>query len=279
MILLLHLAQDFDALFTVASLVSLLTLAVLEIVLGIDNIIFISIVAGKLPKKLQGKARSIGLMLALVMRVALLFSITWVIGMKGAIFHVLSVSPFFVVDLPEFLINSVLWSCSGRDLILLGGGIFLLYKTTIEIRHKIEGADDLQDPTLKKVTMNGAIMQIVFIDIVFSFDSILTAVGLVDNLLIMIFAVIIAMIIMLLFSERVSNFVNDNPTIKMLALAFLLMIGMILIMDAFHFHVPKGYVYFSMAFSLMVEALNMRMQKKRQLRIKAKIHDEPKKVL
>ena len=279
MILLLHLAQDFEALFTVASLVSLLTLAVLEIVLGIDNIIFISIVAGKLPKKQQGRARSIGLMLALLMRVALLFSITWVIGMKGAIFHVLSASPFFVLELTDNLINSVLWSCSGRDLILLGGGIFLLYKTTIEIRHKIEGADDLQDPSLKKVTMNAAITQIVFIDIVFSFDSILTAVGLVDNLLIMIFAVIIAMIIMLLFSERVSNFVNDNPTIKMLALAFLLMIGMILIMDAFHFHVPKGYVYFSMAFSLMVEALNMRMHKKKQLRIKAKINEDPRKVL
>jgi len=275
----MHLAQDFEALFTIASLVSLLTLSVLEIVLGIDNIIFISIVAGKLPKKEQKKARSLGLMLALIMRVGLLFSITWVIGMKGALFHVLSESPFLLIDLPTHLANSVIWSCSGRDLILLAGGIFLLYKTTIEIRHKIEGADDLQDPTLKRVTLNAAIMQIVLIDIVFSFDSILTAVGLVDNLLVMVLAVIVAMIVMLLFSEKVSNFVNDNPTIKMLALAFLLMIGMILIMDAFHFHVPKGYVYFSMAFSLLVESLNMRMHKKRQLRIKAKINEEPKKVL
>jgi predicted tellurium resistance membrane protein TerC len=275
----MHLAQDFETLFTVASMVSLLTLSILEIVLGIDNIIFISIVAGKLPKKDQKKARTIGLMLALIMRVALLFSITWVIGMKGALFHVLSAAPFFVIDLPDALLSSVLWSCSGRDLILLGGGIFLLYKTTIEIHGKIEGADDLQDPTLKKVVLKAAIMQIVLIDIVFSFDSILTAVGLVDNLVVMVLAVIVAMVIMLLFSEKVSNFVNDNPTIKMLALAFLLMIGMILVMDAFHFHVPKGYVYFSMAFSLLVESLNMRMHKKKQLRIKAKIHDEPRKVL
>ncbi len=274
----MHLAQDFETLFTVASMVSLLTLAVLEIVLGIDNIIFISIVAGKLPKKLQRKARTIGLMLALIMRVGLLFSITWVIGMKGALFHVLDVSPYFVLHLSEGLANAVVWSCSGRDLILLGGGIFLLYKTTVEIRQKIEGSDESHDPTLKKVTMNAAIMQIVLIDIVFSFDSILTAVGLVDNLLIMILAVVIAMIIMLLFSEKVSNFVNDNPTIKMLALAFLLMIGMILVADAFHFHVPKGYVYFSMAFSLLVESLNMRMHKKKNLKSKSAPPDDPNRI-
>jgi len=272
----MHLAQDFETLFTFASLVSLLTLTVLEIVLGIDNIIFISIVAGKLPKKQQKKARSIGLMLALVMRVALLFSITWVIGMKGALFHVLGSAPYLVIDLPADLVSSVLWSCSGRDLILLIGGIFLLYKTTIEIRHKIEGADEQQDASLKHATIRSAIMQIVLIDIVFSFDSILTAVGLVDNLLVMVLAVIFAMIVMLLFSERVSNFVNDNPTIKMLALSFLLMIGMILVMDAFHFHVPKGYVYFSMAFSLMVESLNMRMHKKRQIN-KTKRDENPNK--
>lgn len=275
----MHLAQDFNTLFTIASLISLVTLTVLEIVLGIDNIIFISIVAGKLPKNKQKRARTIGLMLALLMRIALLFSITLVIGMKGALFHVLEQAPWVVIDLPSSLVDVVLWSCSGRDLILLAGGIFLLYKTTTEIRHKIEGESDLQDPTLKKVTLNAAIFQIVIIDIVFSFDSILTAIGLVDNLLIMVLAVIFAMIIMLIFSEKVSNFVNDNPTIKMLALAFLLMIGMILIIDAFHVHVPKGYVYFSMAFSLLVESLNMRMHKKKQLKIKAKIHKDPKKVL
>lgn len=275
----MHLAQDFETLFTVASLVSLFTLAVLEIVLGIDNIIFISIIAGKLPPEQQKRARTIGLGLALVMRVALLFSITWVIGMKAALFHVLSAAPWFVFDLAPGMETSVLWSCSGRDLILLAGGIFLLYKTTVEIRHKIEGADDLEDPTLKKMTLNAAIAQIVVIDVVFSFDSILTAVGLVDNLLVMIIAVIIAMVIMLLFAKNVSDFVNANPTIKMLALAFLLMIGMILVIDAFHVHVPKGYVYFSMAFSLLVEMLNLRMHKRKQLRIKAKIHSDPRKAL
>ncbi|HMT28673.1 MAG TPA: TerC family protein [Bacteroidia bacterium] len=275
----MHLAHDWETLFTFASLISLLTLTILEIVLGIDNIIFISIVAGKLPKKQQKKARAIGLSLALIMRVALLFSITWVVGMKGALFHVLDTSPWLVLNLTDDLINEVLWSCSGRDLILLSGGIFLLYKTTIEIRHKIEGDDEAQDPSLKKVAMNAAILQIVIIDIVFSFDSILTAVGLVDNLLIMILAVIFAMVVMLIFSEKVSNFVNNNPTIKMLALAFLLMIGMILVADAFHFHVPKGYVYFSMAFSLLVESLNMRMHKKKQLRRKADSNPDPKKVM
>jgi len=275
----MHLAQDFETLFTLASLISLATLAVLEIVLGIDNIIFISIIAGKLPEHQQQKARTIGLALALVMRVALLFSITWVIGMKGALFHVLSESPWIVINLTESLADSAIWSCSGRDLILLAGGLFLLYKTTGEIRHKVEGIDDIQDPSLAKVTLNAAILQIVVIDIVFSFDSILTAVGLVDNLLVMIIAVIIAMVIMLVFAKKVSDFVNNNPTIKMLALAFLLMIGMILVIDAFHIHVPKGYVYFSMAFSLLVEALNLRMHKKKQMRLKAKLNSDPKKII
>ncbi len=275
----MHLAQDFETLFTVASLVSLVTLAVLEIVLGIDNIIFISIIAGRLPADQQQKARTIGLSLALLMRVVLLFSITWVIGMKAALFHLISESPFLVFDLTAGMEQSVVWSCSGRDLILLAGGIFLLYKTTLEIRNKIEGSDELHDPSLKSVTLNAAVAQIVVIDIVFSFDSILTAIGLVDNLIVMIIAVVIAMIIMLIFAKKVSDFVNENPTIKMLAMAFLLMIGMILVIDAFHVHVPKGYVYFSMAFSLMVEMLNMRMQKKKQMKLKEKLNPDPHKAL
>jgi len=275
----MHLAEDFNTLFTFASMVSLLTLSILEIVLGIDNIIFISIIAGKLPKKEQRKARTIGLMLALLMRVAMLFSITWVIGMKGALFHVINDSPWIVLTLTDALKDAVLWSCSGRDLILLGGGIFLLYKTTLEIRNKIEGYDDHSDPKMNRVALNAAIFQIVLIDIVFSFDSILTAVGLVDNLVVMILAVIIAMIVMLIFSEKVSSFVNNNPTIKMLALAFLLMIGMILVVDAFHYHVPKGYVYFSMAFSLLVEALNMRMRKKRLAKQNMDHDNDPRTVL
>lgn len=262
----MHLEQDFINLFTFGSLVSLLTLCVLEIVLGIDNIIFISIIASRLPAEQQKKARMIGLSLALLMRVALLFSITWVISAKGALFHLISDSPYIVGSLLPGQELSVIWSCSTRDLILLAGGVFLLYKTTVEIHHKIEGTHESENANAVKSTLSQIILQIVIIDIVFSFDSILTAVGLVDNLLIMIIAVVVAMIIMLLFAGTVSDFVNKHPTVKMLALAFLLMIGMILVADAFHFHVPKGYVYFSMAFSLLVEMLNMRMFKKKQLR-------------
>ena len=270
----MHLAQDFETLFTVASLISLATLAVLEIVLGIDNIVFISIIAGKLPPEQQPKARMLGLAIALVLRVILLFSITWIIGMKEALFHVFDAAPWVAFHLSPDMVDAALWSCSGRDLILLAGGIFLIYKSTLEIRSKIEGSHDLQDPSLRTITMNAAIAQIVVIDVVFSFDSILTAVGLVDNLLVMILAVIIAMVIMLAFAKSVSDFVNANPTIKMLALAFLMMIGLILVVDAFHIHVPKGYVYFSMAFSLAVEMLNLRMHKRKQARIKAKLEQE-----
>jgi predicted tellurium resistance membrane protein TerC len=241
----MDLAQDFQELFSVHALISMLTLSVLEIVLGIDNIIFIAIIAGKLSvRKDQRRARMAGLSLALILRIVLLFSITWIIGLKD----------------PLFMIGD--FGATGRDLILFSGGIFLLIKTTLEIHAKVEGKDD-SNITLKKVTLNAVILQIVFIDVIFSFDSILTAVGLVSNVLIMIAAVIIAMCIMLWFSEKVSDFINKHPTIKILALAFLLMIGMILIMDAFHFHVPKQYVYVSMLFSLLVEGLNMRMRSTR----------------
>lgn len=241
----MDLQQNFQDLFTLESLISMLTLSVLEIVLGIDNIIFIAIIAGKMPdRKDQRKARAIGLSLALIMRVALLFSISWVIGLKDPLFYISN------------------FGATGRDLILFAGGVFLLFKTTLEIHSKIEGEGE-QEVSVKKMALNAVIMQIVFIDIVFSFDSILTAVGLVSNVLIMVMAVIVAMLIMLAFSERVSDFINKHPTIKMLALAFLLMIGMILILDAFHFHVPKQYIYVSMAFSLLVEGLNMRMRSKR----------------
>ena len=239
----MHLAENFEALFSLASLISLLTLSILEIVLGIDNIIFVSIIAAKLPRNQQKKARTVGLSLALIMRIALLFSISWVIGLKDPL--------FFVMD----------FGATGRDLILFSGGIFLLIKTTLEIHNKIEGHDE-SERNIKKVTLRSIVFQIVFIDIIFSFDSILTAVGLVSNILIMVLAVIIAMFIMLAFSEKVSDFINKNPTIKMLALAFLLMIGMLLLLDAFHIHVPKEFVYFSMAFSFLVEFLNMRMHRK-----------------
>lgn len=250
----MHLAQDFHQLFSFASLISLLTLSVLEIVLGIDNIIFISIIAGRLPRERQSKARTIGLLLALIMRVALLFSISIIASMKEPLFTVMD------------------FAVTGRDLILFGGGVFLLYKTTIEIHNKIQGYDD--DIDVKKVSFSGIVLQIVLIDIVFSFDSILTAVGLVSNVLIMILAVVVAMIIMILFSGKVSDFINDNPTIKMLALSFLLMIGVVLILEAFHEHVDKKFIYISIAFSLFVEFLNIRMRRKEEKRRKDTNNDE-----
>ena len=243
----MHLSQDFHQLFTVASLISLLTLSVLEIVLGIDNIIFISIIAGKLPREKQGRARTIGLMLALIMRVALLFSISFIVGLKD---------PLFMIS--EF-------GVTGRDLILFAGGVFLLYKTTIELHNKVQGYDD-EEVNVKKISFSGIVMQIVLIDIVFSFDSILTAVGLVTNLIVMVLAVIVAMIIMILFSGKVSDFINDNPTIKVLALSFLLMIGVVLILESFHEHVDKKFIYICISFSLFVEMMNIRMRRKAEKR-------------
>ncbi|MGQ0828742.1 MAG: TerC family protein [Bacteroidota bacterium] len=243
----MDLAQNFQELFSIASLISLLTLSVLEIVLGIDNIIFISIIAGRLPREQQKKARAIGLMLALIMRVALLFSISWIVRMKDPV--------FFIGD----------FGVTGRDIILFAGGVFLLYKTTIELHNKVQGYDD-EGINIKKNTFNAIVLQIVLIDIVFSFDSILTAVGLVTNVLIMVLAVVIAMIIMIAFSEKVSDFINNNPTIKVLALSFLLMIGIVLILEAAHQHVDKKIIYISIGFSLLVETLNITMRKKQAKR-------------
>ncbi len=237
--------------FTTTALVSLLTLTFLEIVLGIDNIIFISIVAGKLPKNKQKRARTVGLILALIMRVGLLAGISWLASASEALF-----------TLPFSFLSQEANEISIRDLILFIGGLFLMTKSTTEIHTKIEGEKEKAAKNAKLLTLNMAVAQIVVLDVVFSFDSILTAVGLTQHLEIMIAAVIIAMLIMLAFSEKVSNFVNDHPTVKMLALSFLLMIGMLLVLDAFAVEVPKGYVYFSIAFSLFVEMLNLRMRKK-----------------
>jgi predicted tellurium resistance membrane protein TerC len=250
----MHLSQDFSDLFSFASLVSLLTLAVLEIVLGIDNIIFISIITGKLPRNQQNRGRTIGLMLALVMRILMLFSITWIAGLKDALFVI-----------SEFAVT-------GRDIILFSGGVFLLYKTTIELRHKMQGHDE-NEIKVKKVNFNAIVLQIVLIDILFSFDSILTAVGLVRNVLIMIAAVIVAMIIMILFSGKVSDFINHNPTIKILALSFLLMIGVVLILDACHQDINKKYIYVAFAFSFFVELMNLRMRRKEAKRLKDRNKD------
>jgi predicted tellurium resistance membrane protein TerC len=223
--------------------ISLLTLTVLEIVLGIDNIIFISILAGKLPPELQAKARQTGLMLALVTRVMLLASLAWMVKLTAPLFSVFG------------------FEASGRDLILLGGGLFLLWKSTHEIHEKLEGADHTQ--TGKSVPTFGAtIVQILLLDIVFSLDSVITAIGMANQLAVMIAAVVIALGVMLKFAGSISDFVHKHPTLKMLALSFLLLIGVTLLAEGSHHHVNKGYIYFAMAFSFAVELLNLKMRKK-----------------
>jgi len=242
---------DFGAFAHAATWVSLLTLTFMEIVLGIDNIIFISIVVNRLAEEEQTRGRTIGLLLALVFRIGLLLSISWIVGLRAPLFNL----PQLWMDQP--------FGVTGRDIILMAGGLFLMYKSTTEIHTKLQGEEE-EDGLGggRRATLGSVIIQIIIIDIVFSFDSILTAVGLVDNVLVMIAAVICAMGIMLVFSGTVANFVNKNPTIKMLALSFLIMIGFMLVMEAAHKEVEKGYLYFAMAFSLIVEVLNMRLRKK-----------------
>lgn len=223
--------------------IALLTLTFLEIVLGIDNIIFISIVSNKLPKEQQPKARLTGLALALIFRVGLLLGITWLMEFTKPLFTI------FNLDI------------SGRDLILLAGGLFLLYKSTIEIHHKMEGVSEKENQTQAK-SMMSVIVQIILLDLIFSFDSILTAVGLTDEIILMIIAVVIAIIVMMLFAKKISNFINKHPTLEILALSFLILIGFMLIIESLHYHVPKGYIYFAVFFSLVVEMVNMRVRKK-----------------
>lgn len=241
---------DFAAFGHLHTWISLLTLTFLEIVLGIDNIIFISIVVNLLPRVQQPRGRTIGLLLALVFRIGLLTSITWLVSLRAPLFML----PIQTAEGP--------FGVTGRDLILMAGGLFLLYKSVVEIYEKLQGhEEDTTGMGKAGTTMLGVVIQIIIIDIVFSFDSILTAVGLVSNVLVMIAAVILAMCIMLAFSGVVADFVNRNPTIKILALSFLVMIGGMLVLEAAHQEVPKGYVYFAMFFSLLVELLNMRMRK------------------
>lgn len=228
--------------------VSFLTLCALEIVLGIDNLIFISILTNKLPVKEQGKARQLGLSLALIMRVGLLFSISWVMGLTSDLFTISTVG------------------ISGRDLILLLGGLFLIYKSVKEIHEKVEDANATERELSQKSSFQSVIFQIVLIDLVFSLDSVITAVGMVDEIAVMIAAVVVSMVIMLLSAKSISDFVNKHPAVKVLALAFLIMIGVALIAEGLDFHIPKGYIYFSMAFAIAVEVINIRIgtrQKKR----------------
>ncbi|MFD1624065.1 TerC family protein [Azospirillum griseum] len=224
---------------------SLLTLTALEIVLGIDNIIFISIMASKLPAHQQHKARQIGLALALLTRLLLLASIAWVAKLTDPLFTVMG------------------WAVSGRDLILIGGGLFLLAKGTLEIHHTVEGHEE-EGAAPKLASFQSVVIQIMFLDIVFSLDSVITAVGMSDHLPVMIAAVVIAMAVMLFASGPVGDFVNRHTTVKMLALSFLLLVGVALVADGLGFHIPKGYLYFAIAFSALVESLNLMASARRK---------------
>lgn len=234
----------FDIFFTSEGLISLITLTFLEIVLGVDNIIFISIVSNKLPQEQQAKARNIGLVMALGFRIGLLFGISYIIGLTAPLFTILS------------------HEISGRDMVLIVGGLFLLAKSTSEIHHKIEGQENESGIAKAVTTLGKTIVQIVLLDIVFSFDSILTAVGLSDHISIMITAVVISLGVMMVFAGRIAKFINEHPTLQILALSFLILIGFMLILDGLGQHVPKGYIYFAVAFSLIVEVINIRVRKK-----------------
>jgi predicted tellurium resistance membrane protein TerC len=241
---------DFSVLLGIEGLFYLLVLSLLEIVLGIDNIIFISIVTEKLPSEKRKYARNIGLTLALLIRLFLLSIVSWIMGMT---------KPF---------ISYFGHPISGQSLVLLIGGLFLIYKSTIEMHNSVKGHEE--EHSLKKLSLSKIILQIVLIDIVFSFDSIISAIGMTngmkqdtggDPLIIIYLAVIISMVVMLIFSKQISDFIQNNPTIKMIALGFLVTIGVLLVAEAFGQHIPKGYVYFALSYSLFVEFLNIRMRK------------------
>ena len=226
--------------------VSLMTLTLLEVVLGIDNLIFVSILAGRLPPSQQARARQTGLALALVMRLALLAAISWITRLTAPVFAVTG--------------HDVSW----RDLVLIGGGLFLVYKGTQEIHARIEGEGEHEPAVSAHASFVGTIVQIGLLDIVFSLDSVITAVGMANQLSVMVAAVVIAMVVMLLASGPVSGFVNRHPTVKMLALSFLLLIGMVLIADGSGLHVPKGYIYAAIGFSILVELLNQLAGRRRR---------------
>ena len=235
-----------DDLLTLNNLLALLTLTVLEIVLGIDNIVFVAILTGRLPKDKQPMARRLGLGMAMVTRILLLLAINWVIHLTR---------PLFTILTRDF---------SGRDLVLIGGGLFLLAKSTYEIRDTLEEAHQGPDDVKPVQSVAAAVVQIGLLDIIFSLDSVITAVGMAEEVIVMIAAIVVAMIIMLVFSGSVSKFIEKNPPIKMLALSFLILIGVTLMAEGLGTHVSKGYIYFAMGFSLGVEILNLRWNKKRQ---------------
>jgi predicted tellurium resistance membrane protein TerC len=224
--------------------IAFLTLTALELVLGIDNVIFISILVDRLPREQREVARKIGLFLAMFMRIALLLALAWIVGATAPLFTVLG------------------QEISGRDLILIAGGLFLIWKSTKEIHHLLEDTEESQT-TRAAATFGAVIVQIIIIDLVFSLDSIITAVGMVDEVAVMIAAVVVSVAMMMVFASAIGNFVSEHPTIKMLALSFLLVVGVALIADGLDTHVPKGYIYFAMAFSVIVEMLNIRLRRKK----------------
>lgn len=246
--------------------ISLLTLTFLEIVLGVDNIIFLSIVSSKLPPQQQPRARNIGLVLAMALRIIMLFGIVWIMSLTTVLVPLDFLTSYDDTHPGEHA------GLTGQGIILLIGGLFLLYKATTEIHHKLESPQESDDPKVGvgKAAFNQVVLQIAVINIVFSFDSILTAVGLVDNVILMIIAVVLSVVVMMVFSGPVSRFVNDHPTVQMLGLAFLILIGFSLIAEAAHAghvlegEIPKGYLYFAIFFSLFVEMLNIRLRRKSQ---------------
>jgi predicted tellurium resistance membrane protein TerC len=238
----------FDAFLTADGLIALATLTFLEVILGVDNVIFISILAGKLPAAQQQRARSLGLAAAMVTRILLLMSLAWIIRLT---------QPLFTLVGQEF---------SGRDLILLGGGLFLLAKATLEIHERLEGDEGHQSSKVYP-SFAAVIFQIMLLDIVFSLDSVITAVGMADDLSIMVAAVVIAVIIMMVSAGPISSFVERHPTVKVLALSFLLLIGLSLIGEGFDMHIPKGYIYFAMGFSVFVEMINLRVRKGKPVKL------------
>ena len=235
-------------------IISLLTLIALEVVLGIDNIIFISILAGKLPPEQQKKARNWGILLAMVMRLGLLAGISVIIKLDNELFNMFG--------------NSI----SGKDLILIMGGLFLIYKSSKEVYHKMEGEPEDKEKKIGKATLGNILGQIIVLDLVFSIDSIITAVGMVQEIWIMYTAVIVTVFIMLMAAAPISNFVNKHPAFKILALSFLLLIGFTLLIEGFDVHVPKGYVYFAMAFALLVDVIQMKVSGKKSHPVKLNEH-------
>lgn len=245
---------DFSILAQPESWVALVTLTFLEIVLGVDNIIFISIVSNKLPEEEQGKARTTGLVIALVFRIGMLLGIKWIMGFTTVL---------FTIPLASWLPSTENIGISGRDLILLVGGLFLIAKSTKEIHHKVdEQGDDSNIVKKASKSLMSVIAQIILLDVIFSFDSILTAVGLTEHIVLMIIAVIISMFIMIIFAGRIASFIQKHPTLEVLALSFLILIGFMLLLESLHQHVAKGYIYFAVAFSLIVEVINIKMRKK-----------------